>query len=119
MSHERSPVKRSKKRKMSSQTKSNYSVTMLITLNLIRILKRKKDEKTTTVTKRLSALWSPSLYPPVSLPGEDSLYNDLYGEAPPKRGTFFRPQMYERVGILRDEVYERVGKCAFSVCKKT
>ena len=56
------PVKRSRKRKMTSQTKSNYSVTMLITLNLIRILKRKKDEKATTVTKRLSALWSPSLY---------------------------------------------------------
>lgn len=47
---------------MTSQTKSNYSVTILITLNLIRILKRKKDEKATTVTKRLSALWSPSLY---------------------------------------------------------
>ena len=62
MSNERSPVKRSRKRKTTSQTKSNYSVTMLITLNLIRILKRKKDEKATTVTKRLSALWSSSLY---------------------------------------------------------
>ena len=33
-----------------------------------------------------------------------------YGEAPPKRGTFFRLQVYERVGISRAEVYERVGK---------
>ena len=27
------------------------------------------------------------------------LYNDLYGEVPPKRGTFFSFQVYERVGI--------------------
>ena len=26
-------------------------------------------------------------------------YNGLYGEAPPERGTFFRLQVYERVGI--------------------
>ena len=38
--------------------------------------------------------------------------NGLYGEAPPERGTFFRLQEYEyeRVGISRAEVYERVGK---------
>ena len=35
--------------------------------------------------------------------------NGLYGEAPPERGTFFRHQVYERVGILLVEVYERVG----------
>ena len=34
----------------------------------------------------------------------------LYGEAPPERGTFFRLQVYERVGISLLEVYERVGK---------
>ena len=28
-------------------------------------------------------------------------------EAPPTRGTFFRLQVYERVGILLIEVYER------------
>ena len=42
-------------------------------------------------------------------------YNDLYGEAPPKRGTFFsRVQVYERVGISQAqvEVYKRVGKSA-------
>ena len=37
-------------------------------------------------------------------------YNGLCGEAPPERSTFFRLQVYERVGILRAEVYERVGK---------
>ena len=39
-------------------------------------------------------------------PGRDS-YDGLYGEALPKRGTFFRLQVYERVGILLVEVYER------------
>ena len=33
-------------------------------------------------------------------------YNGLYGEAPPERGTFFRLQVYERVGISQVEVYE-------------
>ena len=37
-------------------------------------------------------------------------YNDLYGEAPPKRGIFFRLQVYERVDITLDELYKRVGK---------
>ena len=37
-------------------------------------------------------------------------YNDLYGEAPPERGTFFRLQVYKRVGISQVEVYKRVGK---------
>ena len=31
-------------------------------------------------------------------------YDGLYGEAPPERGTFFRPQVYERVGILLVDV---------------
>ena len=37
-------------------------------------------------------------------------YNALYWEAPPERGTFFRLQVYARVGILLVEVYKRVGK---------
>ena len=37
-------------------------------------------------------------------------YNDLYGEAPLERGTFFRLQVYQRVGILLIELYERVEK---------
>ena len=34
----------------------------------------------------------------------------LYGEAPPERGTFFRVQVYKRVGISQVEVCKRVGK---------
>ena len=37
-------------------------------------------------------------------------HNGLYGEALPKRGIFFRRQVYERVEISLVEVYERVGK---------
>ena len=36
--------------------------------------------------------------------------NGLYGEAPPEKGTFFTRQVYERVGISRVEIYERVEK---------
>ena len=44
-------------------------------------------------------------------PGEGGTpYNGLYGEAPPERGTFFRLQVYKRVGISQVEVYKRVGK---------
>ena len=39
-----------------------------------------------------------------------TLYNGLYVEAPPERGTFFGLQVYKGVGISRAEVYERVGK---------
>ena len=42
--------------------------------------------------------------------GGGTPYNGLYGEALPKRGTFFRLQLYKRVGILQAEVYERVAK---------
>ena len=48
----------------------------------------------------------------------DTPYNGLYGEAPPERGTFFRLQVYERVGILLIEVYERVGKSVVWACKR-
>ena len=37
-------------------------------------------------------------------------YNGLFGEVPPERGTFFNLKVYERVGILPVEVYERGGK---------
>ena len=36
----------------------------------------------------------------------------------PKGVTFFRPQVYERVGILLVEVYGKVGKSVILVCKK-
>ena len=46
-------------------------------------------------------------------------YNDLQGEpAPSERGTIFRLQFYERVGISLVEVYERVRKSVILVCKK-
>ena len=46
-------------------------------------------------------------------------YNGLYGEASPERGTIFRLQVYERVGISLVEVFERVGNLHISVGKKT
>ena len=45
-------------------------------------------------------------------------YHGLYGEATPERGTFFRRQLYERVGISLVEVYERVGKSLIWVCER-
>ena len=39
-----------------------------------------------------------------------SPHNGLYGEAPPKTGTFFRLQGNERGGILLIEVHGRVGE---------
>ena len=52
------------------------------------------------------------------LPLVSSPDNGLYGEALPKRGTFFRLQVYERVGILFVEVYRRVGKSVIWVCER-
>ena len=51
--------------------------------------------------------------------GGGAPYNYLYGEVRPERGTFFRLQVYKRVGISLLEVYERVGKSVISVRKKT
>ena len=45
-------------------------------------------------------------------------HNDLYGEAPRERGTFFRLQVFKRVEISPAEVYESVEKCVISVIKK-
>ena len=42
--------------------------------------------------------------------GGGTPYDGLYGEAPPERGTFFRLQVYKRVGISQVEVFKRVGK---------
>ena len=50
--------------------------------------------------------------------GGGTPYNGPYGEAPPERGTFFRPQVYEGVGILLVEVYERVGRSVIWVCER-
>ena len=40
------------------------------------------------------------------------------GRLHPKRVPFLRLQQCEQVGILPFEVYERVGKSVFSVCKR-
>ena len=45
-------------------------------------------------------------------------YNGLYGETPPERGTFFRLQVYGRVGILPVELYESGGKSVLWACER-
>ena len=42
--------------------------------------------------------------------GKGTLYNGLYGEAPPERGTFFRLEVYKRVRISEVDVRKRDGK---------
>ena len=41
---------------------------------------------------------------------------DVYGEALPGRGTFFRVRIYEREAISLVEIYKRAGKLVISVC---
>ena len=41
---------------------------------------------------------------------EGTIYNDLYGEAPPKRGAFFRLQSYEKVRNSVMLVYKKAQK---------
>ena len=48
----------------------------------------------------------------------DTPFNGLNGEAAHERGTFFRLQVYESVGILLVVVYERVGKSVIWVCER-
>ena len=45
-------------------------------------------------------------------------YNGLYGEAPPEMGSFFRLQVYEKIGISLVEVYERRWKSVIWICQK-
>ena len=45
-------------------------------------------------------------------------YNGLYWKAPPESCAFFTLQVYERVGISRAEVFERVDKSIIYVFKK-
>ena len=49
--------------------------------------------------------------------GRSTPYNSLYGEASPEKGIFFRPRVYERVGISLYEVHERVGNVPFRSVK--
>ena len=51
--------------------------------------------------------------------GEGStLYNGLYGMAPPKRGSFFRLQVYERVGISQVKNIKGEGNMSFLSVKR-
>ena len=50
-------------------------------------------------------------------PGAGTSYNGLYREAPPERGTFFRLEVYKRVGISRVEVQKSGGKTFIKVLK--
>ena len=54
----------------------------------------------------------------VSGGGGSTPYDGLYGEAPPERGIFFRPRVYERVRNSLLEVYKRVGKSVIWVCDR-
>ena len=63
---------------------------------------------------QLASLWI--RIPGINTRGRVTPYNGLYGESPPERGTYFRLQVYERVGISLVEVYEMVH--FISVCKK-
>ena len=49
--------------------------------------------------------------------GGGTPYNSLHEEAPAERGTIFRIQVYDRVGILLVEEYGRVGKSVIWVCE--
>lgn len=42
--------------------------------------------------------------------GRGTPCNGLYMEARPRRGSFFRIQVYKSVRIPQDEVYERIRK---------
>ena len=42
--------------------------------------------------------------------GGGTPFDDLYGEAPPQRGTILKLQVHESVGISLVEVYKMVGK---------
>ena len=67
----------------------------------------------------LSQQFSRSLHAYSWSPGERGThYNGLYRKAPPERGTFFRLQVYERVGVSLAELYERVGKFVIFSLKK-
>ena len=41
--------------------------------------------------------------------GGETPYNGLCSEAPPERSTFFRLEVYKRLGISQAEVNKRVG----------
>ena len=48
--------------------------------------------------------------------GGGTPYSGPYREAPPRRGTFFRLQVYKRLVVSLFEVSERVGKSLIVIC---
>ena len=57
----------------------------------------------------MNSKWRPSFTLPKRGMGRgDTPCNNLYAEAPPERGTFFKLQVYKRVGISQVEVYDGV-----------
>ena len=54
----------------------------------------------------------------IALPPWGTSYDGLYREAPPERGTFFRLQVYESVGISLVKIYGKVGKSVICVCER-
>ena len=49
--------------------------------------------------------------------GDGTPFKVLYDEAPYERGSFFRLQVNERVGVLLVEVFKRVGNLSFGSVK--
>ena len=82
--------------------KTNCFVTLLLS-SLLKVL--------TMMKMRLQCVF---IY---FVPGGTPYNDDQYGKAPPERGTSFRHQVYERLGILQVEVYERIGRSVISLCK--
>ena len=50
--------------------------------------------------------------------GGGTVYKDLYLEAPPLWVTFYRLQVYERVGISPVEMYKKEGKSVIRSVKR-
>ena len=48
-----------------------------------------------------------------------TLFNGPYGEALAEKITFFRFEVYERMGVSLVEVYDKVQKSVIVVCERT
>ena len=70
-------------------------------------------------TGKITIQWINHVYKLNALPDSDLSSELTGGGVPPIMAyTFFRLQVYERIGISLVEVYEIVGKSVISVCKK-
>ena len=49
----------------------------------------------------------------IILSGQGTPYYGLYVDAPTEWGTFYKLQIYKRVGTSQDYIYERVRKSLF------